>query len=110
MTLEQVKRQYGLWNINYGDMSFYEVSRRLRTRALPTKYVWVFNSKGENITAMVAFVLGRKTSRSKKCFQAMLASDFDYYASIFLADELYQKNYLNENDIRFHYFLDNGTP
>lgn len=106
MTLNQVQNLKSLWDITYSDMTFYEYNQR--TNALPRKYVWVFNSKGENITKMVASVLGRKTSRSQQFYGAIMTSGYGFYFATILIDRLQQGNYRNENDIRFHYFTDNG--
>lgn len=106
MRLEQVKNLKHTWDTTYAGLTFYEYNQR--TNALPRKYVWVFNSKGENITHMVAFVLDRKTSRSQRFFGSMLTSGYGFYYATLLIDWLENKNYRTENDIRFHYFLSNG--
>lgn len=106
MTLEQVKNLKHLWDTSYAGLTFYEYNQR--TNALPRKYVWVFNEKGENITHMVAFVLGHKTSKSQRFFGAMMTTGYGFYFAGLMVDRLESKNYRNENDIRFHYFLSNG--
>jgi hypothetical protein len=106
MTLNHVQNLKHLWDTTYGDMTIYEYNQS--TNALPRKYVWVFNSKGENITQMVASVLDRKTSRSQKFYGAIMTSGYGFHFAAIIIDGLQQKNYRNENDIRFHYFTDNG--
>jgi len=106
MTLEQVKRLKHLNETNYGDMTFYEYNQR--TNGLPRKYVWIFNANGENITRMISFVLDRKTSRSQRFFGAIMTTGYGFYFAGYLQEYLKNKNYRNENDIRFDYFIKNG--
>lgn len=109
MTLNQVQNLKHTQDTTYNDMTFYEYNQP-RHNALPGKYVWVFNSKGENITEMVAHVLDRKTSRSQRFYGAILTSGYGFYFTTILIESLRNKNYRNENDICFHYFLDKGNP
>ncbi len=107
MTLNQIRNLKHTQDTTYSDMTFYEYNQ-YRTNALPGKYVWVFNLKGENITEMVAYVLGRKTSRSQKFYGAILTSGYGYSFNTLLIESLRKNNYRDENDIRFHYFIENG--